>query len=69
MAFLASCKPLSAPIRATAVDGEVVVIADGSSIARSFTPEAILASLEALREAAEEALLHREQQQPANAAE
>ena len=49
-------KAYNRPMRATAVDGEVVIIADG--VSASFTPQAVLDSLENLRAAAEEALVH-----------
>ena len=47
----------SRPIEAEAIDGEVVIksAGDGLPFCVSITPQAVLASLERLREAAEEA--------------
>lgn len=53
--------PKTAPILAQAVEGDVVLLADGPGrpIEASFTPEAILASLPGMKAAAEEALRQR----------
>ena len=53
--------PKTSPIQALAIDGEVVLLADGPGrpIEASFVPEAILASLAAMKAAAEEALRQR----------
>jgi hypothetical protein len=53
-----ACTPFDKPLRASAVDGEVVVAGEGAFCA-SFVPQALLASLEPLRRAAEEALAQR----------
>jgi hypothetical protein len=50
-----------APLEATAVDGEVVLISRGRGVPvnAAFTPEAVLASLEPMRMAAEHAVQQR----------
>ena len=50
-----SSTPFDKPLRARAVDGEVVIAGEGA-FCGSFLPHAVLASLEPLRRAAEEAL-------------
>jgi hypothetical protein len=51
---------------ALVVDGEVVIIG-GGTMCGAYTPEAVLASLEPLRLAAEHAIRKRERAQPAKA--
>ena len=51
-------KAFDEPVQATAVDGEVVLL--GPGISGAFTPEAILESLDQLRQAAETALRNRD---------
>ena len=55
---MTSNSPFAKPLRATAIDGEVVVTGEGA-FCGAFVPQALLASLEPLRRAAEEALAHR----------
>ena len=43
------------PLRASAHEGEVVITGEGN-VCGSFTPEAVIASLDSLRDAAEQAL-------------
>jgi hypothetical protein len=54
------------PMGALVVDGEVVIIG-GGTMCGAYTPEAVLASLEPLRLAAEHAIRKRQRAQPAKA--
>jgi hypothetical protein len=55
-----------APLAAFAIDGEVVLASQGPGVpvAAAFTPEAVLASLEVMRAAAELAIWQRTQGPP-----
>ena len=59
--------PNDKPLRATAIDGDVVLASGpgGCPVDAAFTPEAVLASLEVLRQAAEEAIGQRRTGRPA----
>lgn len=51
MADIMSKSALASPLTATALEGEVVVLSDTSSVAMSMTAEAALATAELLRDA------------------
>ena len=56
--MLTSKKAYEAPIAAQPIEGEVVLV--GPGVCAAFQPEAVLASLEDMRRAAEEAIRQRE---------
>ena len=61
---LTSIPPMDLPLRAIAVEGEVVVTSvagHGRPVMVAMTPEAVLASLEPMRAAADAAILQRDE--------
>jgi hypothetical protein len=62
--LMAMAPPLNSPLEAIPVEGEVVLTScagHGRPVALAMTAEAVLASIEPMREAAEAAILQREE--------